>query len=556
MRLARRPLVVPLALAAVALAARLLPGVRAIDDSYITFRYARNLLAGQGFVYNPGEHVLGTTTPVYTLLMAGLAALFRTQDFPQLATAVNALADAGTCALLVRLGERLAGRRRVGVAAGLLWAVAPMSVTFAVGGMETSVFILLMLAVFALHLRPPQAAPGRRVDAPADVALPGLCALALLTRPDAALFVGPLGLDLIVRRLYEVVRKKKEGAEYRLGAAAAAFLLPLGAWALFAEWYFGNSLPHSIAAKAAAYLLPPYADLIRLIQHYGTPFFEQNLFGRFWPLVGLALYLLLHIVAALDAVRRDGRAWAIVIYPWVYLLAFSIANPLLFRWYLAPPLPVYFLCILGGLAKIADDVAVWRRRQHATRDTRAAGLNASAQASVAQSPTPQSGAQAVSHLLFLAPTTLFLALSLNAWTLHPDHGPDRPAPEMAWHRLELIYERIGRELAGQIDPQTTIAAGDVGALGYFSGARILDTVGLISPEATAYYPLPESAYVINYAIAPDLILAQSPDYVVFLEVYGRNTLLQDARFKMAYELVETIPTDIYGSRGMMIWRRK
>ena len=60
----------------------------------------------------------------------------------------------------------------------------------------------------------------------------------------------------------------------------------------------------------------------------------------------------------------------------------------------------------------------------------------------------------------------------------------------------------------------------------------------------------------NYAIASALILAQSPDYVVFLEVYGRNTLLQDPRFKAAYILVETIPTDIYGSRGMLIWRRK
>jgi hypothetical protein len=261
------------------------------------------------------------------------------------------------------------------------------------------------------------------------------------------------------------------------------------------------------------------------------------LFGRFWPLAGFILYLLLHLVGALDVVRREPRAWSIVIYPWVYFLAFSIANPLLFRWYLAPPLPVYFVCILAGLAKIAEDLTGRRRKGQGSGPR-------------AQDPSP------MSSLLFLAPVTLFFGLSLNAWTLHPDHGPDRPAPEMAWHKLELIYERVGRDLAGQIDPQETIAAGDVGALGYFSGARILDTVGLISPQATAYYPLPQPAYVINYAIATDLILMQSPDYVVFLEVYGRNTLLKDARFKAAYELVETIPTDIYGSEGMLVWRKR
>ena len=42
------------------------------DDALIIFRYAENLAAGNGFVYNPGEHVLGTTTPLYTLLLAAL----------------------------------------------------------------------------------------------------------------------------------------------------------------------------------------------------------------------------------------------------------------------------------------------------------------------------------------------------------------------------------------------------------------------------------------------------------------------------------------------------
>jgi hypothetical protein len=36
------------------LVVRLLAGSRTIDDAYITFRYARNLAEGPGFVYNPG----------------------------------------------------------------------------------------------------------------------------------------------------------------------------------------------------------------------------------------------------------------------------------------------------------------------------------------------------------------------------------------------------------------------------------------------------------------------------------------------------------------------
>jgi hypothetical protein len=81
-------------------------------------------------------------------------------------------------------------------------------------------------------------------------------------------------------------------------------------------------------------------------------------------------------------------------------------------------------------------------------------------------------------------------------------------------------------------------------------------VGLISPQSVAYYPLPESQYVINYAIPPDLITDLQPDYLVLLEVYGREGLLRDPRFLDAYELLETIPTDLYGSHGMLVYRRE
>ncbi len=59
----QRKYYLPLLIIALALVARWIPGPRTIDDSYITFRYARNILAGEGFVFNPGEPVLGTTTP-------------------------------------------------------------------------------------------------------------------------------------------------------------------------------------------------------------------------------------------------------------------------------------------------------------------------------------------------------------------------------------------------------------------------------------------------------------------------------------------------------------
>lgn len=501
----------PISIAWLAFAARLIPTPRTVDDAFITFRYARNIVDGIGFVYNAGERVLGTTTPLYTLLMAALSALSGWRDFPWMALWVNALADAAVCLVLLRLGRKLSGRRAVGAAAAVLWAIAPMSVAFAIGGMETSVFILLLTLMADLYLS------GRTRWAAFTAGL------LLLTRPDGVLLVAPIVFDQLIRAW----------RERRWPWAEAAIFIGTGLpWAIFATLYFGSPIPNSVAAKSEAYLLPPASALVRLLQHYSTPFFENDLIGSFWQLWGVFVYLFLCLVASLAAFRRDTRTWPIALYPWLYLVVFAAANPLIFRWYLTPPLPFYFLLILTGISQLGE------------------GIGSRLKLSAVSSHAKRSA-------IALLPSVFFFFSLLNGWTLKPDHGPQRPAPSMAWHQLELIYEDVGRELAGRVTPQATvIAAGDIGALGYYSGARILDTVGLISPETAAYFPLDPDLYTsISYAIPPQLIVDEQPDFVVLLETYGRKGLLRDARFHSAYALYKKIPTTIYDSDGMLIYER-
>src|SRR4030042_446833 len=59
-----RRLVQPeLLIALLAVAARLIPGPRTIDDAYITFRYAQHLLQGDGLVHHPARPVLWADGP-------------------------------------------------------------------------------------------------------------------------------------------------------------------------------------------------------------------------------------------------------------------------------------------------------------------------------------------------------------------------------------------------------------------------------------------------------------------------------------------------------------
>ncbi|MBM3144544.1 MAG: hypothetical protein FJ010_06135 [Chloroflexi bacterium] len=537
----RLQIIIPLAIFTLAVAARLIPGPRTIDDSYITYRYARNILAGEGFVYNPDERVLGTTTPLYTLTLVAVGALTggAEANFPVIALALNALADALTALLLWKFGTRL-GYKIAGAAAGLVWAVAPFSVTFAIGGLETSLYVLLLTAAVYTHTS------NRRIL----TAL--LASLSLLTRPDALLLLAPLGISHFTLYVSHSDRRpqttdrgqqtatllEKPTTDHRsLFTEALAFILPAAAWFAFAALYFGSLIPHSILAKSLAYHLPDTAALTRLLQHYTTPFLGHLTFGVPWIGVGMIIYPFFFAIGGHAALVADRRLWPWIAYPWLYFAAFAIANPLIFRWYLTPPLPAYIFFILVGMESFIRTITK-------SRDV--------------QTGTP--GWRARMNILLLPLVILFpLALTLRGWTLRPDHGPGRPAPEMAWFELELLYRQAAQILSNEIGDHPTsipvLAAGDVGVLGFYTPARILDTVGLNSPQALAYYPLDESYYTINYAVPPDLIFDQAPDYLVLLETYGRKGLFVDPRFEESYTLLHKIPTDIYGSDGMLIFKR-
>ncbi len=487
-----------------AVGARLLPGPRTIDDAYITYRYARNIVSGVGPVYNPGEAVLGTSTPLYTILMSGLATLAGGSEaaFPQISWLLNAGLSIVTCWFLIRLGAQL-GHPNAGLGTALIWAIAPMSVTFDIGGMETGLTIALMTGTFYFALRERTVMAGL------------LAALSLLTRPDTLGFVALIALERIRRG---IAPARFNPRPLRLQTAElVAFGLPVLLWVGFSSIFYGSPLPHSITAKVAAYRLPPEAALVRLMQHFATPFFGHHTFGNLWIGIGLLLFPILFALGATLAVRRTVASWPLFLYPWVYFAAFAIANPLIFRWYLAPPLPMFFLGIFLGGERIGRD---FKSR-------------------------------------WFPPALIGLAfiLTLRAWTLRPDHGPSRPAPEMAFIQLELLYQDVGLSLREELQEGSLLAGGDIGALGYYSEARMLDTVGIISPVSLNYYPLDESAYVINYAIPTKLVLDLEPETLVILEAYGRRTLLQDAAFSETYSRTALIPTDIYGSRGMLIFAR-
>jgi len=255
-----------------------------VDDAYISYRYAHNLVEGHGLVFNEGERVEGYSNFLWVLLVAGAMKLGVAS--PEVATKVL-----GTlCGLLVvLLGPAAVARTtRLRGRACLLGALAlaawPPLAYWSISGLETSLFALLLTAGLLVWL----SARGAR----SGVAAGGLMAVATLTRPEAPLFW--LG-SLVLRLVCEGRAAARASAAYAL-----AYLVPLAPWLVWKIAYYGQVLPNTFYIKRRGGLWPPIRP--------GGVMYVEDFLSAHWGLIFWAALPLL-VWPGLYLARR---AWEFV----------------------------------------------------------------------------------------------------------------------------------------------------------------------------------------------------------------------------------------------------
>ncbi len=150
------------------------------DDAFISFRYAQNLVAGHGLVYNLGERVEGYTNFLWTVLAAGVIA--GGGDVALWSHIAGVALGIAIVLLCYVLAARLLGPAWALVAALIVATSQSLLLYTARGsGLETGLFTLLVLAASACYL----AAAGVRRNLLIATGL--LLGLAALTRPEGVL---------------------------------------------------------------------------------------------------------------------------------------------------------------------------------------------------------------------------------------------------------------------------------------------------------------------------------------------------------------------------------
>ena len=293
-----------------------------IDDAFIGFRIAKNFALGHGLVFNPGEHVMTSTTTLYALSNGLMFKVFGDSAITAILW-LNTLWQSLAAGLLFLLVYRqLAGRSLVpGLAylcaafAALFFSCASSVALIVASGMETPFYTFFIVLAFYLYLE------GKLNAAVAVGTVP------FLIRPEGCLVAAVMMLAILVTR-----RKIYPGHVAIIAGVVVPFLAIL-------YLYYGTVIPQSIAAKTLDHF-----DRKEIV----VEFFKSYFFSPKRLPLGFLFFSGLYY-----AVKVDRRLWPLIVWSLLYAALFTLVASW-WRWYKPPFYMAYSVVVALGLYFWAD----------------------------------------------------------------------------------------------------------------------------------------------------------------------------------------------------------
>lgn len=448
------------------------------DDTYIHLRYAHNLIERGEFSFNPGQGSYGATSPLWIF---GLA-IFLKLGLPPFTTAwlLGALSGLGMILLFENILNRMPfpDSWKAGL---LLLAVSDVwFLRWTFSGMETPLATAFM--VFLLW----PLVTGR--DLGWGVTREKLwhrylgwgvaAGLAGLVRPEFML-LAPVALPWLL--LFEYYRAGAVGGPSErsqarphgpLLAAVTGWLLVVGPWLLYAWNAFGRITPGTAAAKSSTAI-----PSIGMILEYLFRSIQQLAAtqGLLWmAVVVLVILVLIRNQQNLDIIWDEREYWvdksnqsektAAGEGPWsvwgptaligiaatwfvVLLGGYAVKQVWIISRYVSPLAPVLLLAMALICEWLMNGLRVGPRGRRAGSTVMIGGV--------------------------------LLTLLFNGWIFF---GQVVPHAQKFPVGVRECYLGMGQWLSQNTPEDAVIAALDIGAVGYASERRVLDLMGLVSPE--------------------------------------------------------------------------
>ena len=416
-----------------------------LDDAFISFRYAQNFARGAGLVYNPGERVEGYTNFLWTVLLAsGVKIGVSPLLTSKILGTLFNLLTLVVCCYLCRL----AATERADVVGFSLLTTATNGafIMTSIDGLETSLFSLLLCSAVLAYLNSARASPhGKRGRWLAGSSV--LFALLALTRPDGALAFGLVWLHAG----WHFRRDFKKLAVFSFPFAAIYGSYFVARWA-----YYGYFFPNTFYAKAGG---------TPALYMAGATSIHEFLSGETGGILAAGLVALWALLLpAMETTVMGLAALSRLLFQfWSGGLAMGT-----FR-FLVPAVPLIWIMTERLLG-------TWLTRMR---------LN-------------HRGS-------YVMPCLFGLLVTSQVWQFSTHRFDQIESYKVGFERAHIS---LGKWLKRNSPPGATVAVADIGAIGFYSGLRIVDTWGLVDTHI-AHLGGPHST-----RSDPGYILSHSPEYVV------------------------------------------
>jgi hypothetical protein len=503
-----------------------------LDDSWIHAQFARNLALGNGFSYNPGVPVSGSTAPLWTLLTA---VGYLVSGDPVLSTKVIGVLFLGLIVFFMyTLVRVISNDPREALIAAVLAGALPRLVWASLSGMEVSLAVMLSLAGVVAHVLYGRTGDRRQYFSTL------LFGLATLARPECAVFFAAAMIDRALAAT--LIRWREVAARDWLVPVlihVCIFFAVIAPFVVFSRKVGIGFLPNTAYAKAllwnkgliAAFATGSKVELIRSFTtnpfDYYMSFLHENLNNNpvLFAFAGLGFLRLIFLVPYGE--RSQYRSFIIPLTVVLFPLAIGIVVPFGAASYqegryIAPVAPLMLIIGVIGIYSAA--------RYGALMFAEAKFMGRPATVVLERS------------LVWLFVLLAVAAQFRNVWHRGQVYGKEVS-------NIEEMQVSIGKWVDRNLPGDALLAVNDVGAITYFSQRRVLDTVGLISPEVLDYRHPGERLE----AAAFRFLRAERPDYAVLFpdwypEIVKRDELVEPMHRVVLKENV------ICGAAEMVVYR--
>src|SRR5690349_10761264 len=447
------------------------------DDSFITYRYVKNFTDGNGLVFNIGERVEGYTCFLWVILLAGVKKLGF--DFISASQTLGIISSMFTLLFTYLISSKIFPKGKdtlynlsFSMIAVILVAVNGSNAYWAVSGMETGLFGLLVTAGIYLYLKeiknPSSAIPYSSI----------VFLLAALTRPEGNLIFAVTVLHRIIVTLKATNADGESKAKLLLSKDSliwlAMYIIPAAIFMVWRYSYYGYLFPNTFYAKTGS----------------SWVYFQSGL-DYFWEFAkaygGYGVLVTLTLVTLRSKERFYDYLYLLMIFFVFTLYVIYVGGDVLRpNRFFVPILPVFYILVQEGLSEF---IAALDKKK---------------------------------TLAYGGIIGLIFAIGFSYYTYKNEFEQIKKYSELEnWlvekMKISAAWLKNKQTLAGR---PLVVGATTIGAISYYSEVVLIDMLGLTDAEvAHNPQPIPEisSGNVgwkeRNYNVA--YVLSRKPDYIYF-----------------------------------------